>query len=84
MPSTWRRSHGDEIMAEVSADGRGAWQTRVWLVSNPSVMVRTPRDADTLSSAQDKADALVRKTFDHRCDAACREWSWDAAATPRA
>jgi hypothetical protein len=83
MPSTWRRSHGKEIMAEVSADGRGAWQARVWLVSNPSVMVRTPRDADTLSSAQDKADALARKTFDHRCDGACCEWSWDAAATPR-
>jgi hypothetical protein len=84
MTSTWRRTHGDAIVAEVSADGRGAWQARVWLVSNPSVMVRTPRDAETLSSAQEKADALARKTFDHRCDASCLQWSWDSRATPRA
>ena len=80
---TWRRAHGPDILAEVSADGRGAWQARVWLTSNPSVIVRTPRNADTLSSAQEKADMLARKTFDHLCDTMCGEWSWEAAPSSR-
>jgi hypothetical protein len=80
----WRRSHGTSIVAEVSADGRGAWQAAVWLTTNPSVSVKTPRGADTLSSAQQKADMLARKTFDHRCDAACGEWIWERVSSPGA
>jgi hypothetical protein len=80
----WRRSHGTSIVAEVSADGRGAWQAAVWLTTNPSVSVRTPRGAGTLSSAQQKADLLARKTFDHHCDATCGEWIWQPASSPRA
>ena len=85
MPSNaWRRSHGPGIVAQVSADGRGAWSAKVWLAGNPTVMVTTPRAVEHLSIAQGKADSLARKTFDHRCDERCGQWTWesDPAADP--
>jgi hypothetical protein len=79
MPTnTWRRSHGPAIVAQVIADGRGGWGARVWLTSNPTVMVTTPRDVENLATAQGKADTLARKTFDHRCDERCGEWTWES------
>lgn len=75
-PSTWRRAHGPDIVAEAFADGRGVWRSRVWLTSNPTVMVATPRSGEGASAAQEKADNLARKTFDHRCNRGCGEWTW--------
>jgi hypothetical protein len=63
-------------MAQVIADGRGAWSVKVWLTSNHTVMVRIPRDVENLPTAQGKADRLACKTFDHRCDEGCGEWTW--------
>jgi hypothetical protein len=80
-PSAWRRAHGPDIVAEAIADGRGGWRSRVWLISNPTVMVTTPRNVESASAAQDKADRLARKTFDHRCDGGCGPWTWEALPT---
>lgn len=78
MPShAWRRHHGPDILAEVAANGQGAWHAKVCLISNPTVSVTTPRHLDNLVSAQAKADSLARKTFDHRCDEACGAWAYE-------
>lgn len=74
----WRRHHGPGVLAEIFADGRGAWGARAWLTSNPTVRVSSPRDLDTVASAQDKADLLARKTFDHRCSGVCGYWTWES------
>ncbi len=76
MPA-WKRVHRD-IVAEVHEDDRGAWRSRVWLSVNPTVTVSNQRELGNLSSAQEKADALARKTFDHSCDGACGAWTCDA------
>ena len=78
MPApAWKRLHG-YIVAEVHGDGRGAWRSQVWLSLNPTVKVNTQRELSSLSAAQDKADALVRKTFDHHCNEGCGAWTWDS------
>jgi hypothetical protein len=83
MPShAWRRSHGSEIIAQVIADGRGAWRAKVWLATNPTVMVTIPRDIENLSTAQGVADRLARKTFDHQCDERCGQWMWESEPNP--
>jgi len=66
-----------DIVAEVVANGRGEWDARAWLTSNPTVVVRIPRAVENLSTAQGKADMLAGKTFDHRCDERCGEWTWE-------
>jgi hypothetical protein len=71
----WRRHHGTDIIAEVRADGRGAWSATVWRQSNPTVAVRTPRQLESRKAACAKADALSRKTFDHVCDTTCDDWT---------
>jgi hypothetical protein len=78
-PHAWRRTHGPDITSEVVSDGRGAWRAKVYLTSNRTVTVTTPLTLETLSSAQEKADALARKTFDHRCEAACGPWIYHAS-----
>ena len=79
MPSNaWRRSHGPDIVAQVVADGRGAWGAKVWLAGNPTVMVTIPRAVEHLALAQSKADTLARKTFDHQCDERCGQWTWES------
>jgi hypothetical protein len=32
-PYAWRRSHAPDVMAQVVADGRGAWDANVWCSS---------------------------------------------------
>jgi hypothetical protein len=72
---TWQRAHGPDIVCEIQADGRGQWSAAVWLRSNPTVAVRTPKVSESRDSACAKADALARKTFDHVCDAnVCGNW----------
>ena len=71
----WRRHHGADIVAEVRADGRGAWSAAVWLQRNPTVAVRTLKQPESRAAACAKADALARKTFDHACETAtCGDW----------
>ena len=74
----WRRRHGPDVIAEVVANGQGAWRAKVCLSTNPTVSVSGVRGVDSLSTAQAKADAFARKTFDHRCDARCGEWAWES------
>ena len=74
----WRRHHGPGVLAEIFADGRGAWGARAWLTGNPTIRVSSPRDLDTIASAQDKADLLARTTFDHRCSGVCGYWTWES------
>jgi hypothetical protein len=74
----WRRSHGPDIVAQVIPDGRGAWAAKVWLAGNPTVMVTVPRGVEQLATAQEKADRLARKTFDHHCDERCGQWRAEA------
>lgn len=76
-PHAWRRTHGPDITAEVISDGCGAWRAKASLTSNPTVSVTSPRQADNLPSAQDKADMLVRKTFDHQCGVECGPWLYE-------
>ncbi len=82
--SVWRRLHGTAIVAEVSAGGGGAWSARVWLASNVTVSVTTPRRVGALSSAQENADWLARKTFDHQCDRNCGAWTQEPPPVPEA
>ena len=71
----WRRQHGTTIVAEVRADGCGAWSTSVWLQSNTTVAVRAPKPFDSREAACAKADALTRQVFGHTCETAmCDEW----------
>jgi hypothetical protein len=71
----WRRHHGNAIIAEVRADGRGAWSAAVWLRINPTVAICTPKQLESRESACAKADALTRRTFDHTCETAtCGNW----------
>ena len=72
-----RRFHGADIVAEVAADGHGAWSAKVWLASNPGAILTLARSATNLWSAQAKADSLARRAFDHCCGAACGRWTWN-------
>ena len=72
----WRRTHGTDIVSTVhSVDGFGSWRVSVSLDVNPSVAVILPTTVALLHSAQAKADALARRTFDHTCGSGtCGEW----------
>lgn len=76
-PSTWRRQHGPEIVAEVEDDDRGRWRASAWLVRSPIIIVRSPRVLTAFTSAQAEADHLARITFDHTCDLhTCGDWTY--------
>jgi hypothetical protein len=53
----------------------GTWRPSTWLVTDPTIVVGGPAGFVLLQSAQAKADALARKTFNHKCDIdTCGVW----------
>ena len=71
----WRRQHGMTIVAEVRANGRGAWSASVWLQSNATLAVRAPKPVESRDAACAKADTQTRQVFDHTCETpACGDW----------
>jgi len=73
---TWRRHHGPEIVCEVEpVEALGTWRVSTWLNSDPSGAVSPPTRVYLLQSAQAKADALARRTFNHKCRLeTCGDW----------
>jgi hypothetical protein len=75
---TWRRHHGQAIVAQIEPlEGIGTWQACAWLTSDPTVVVRSPRQAMGFITAQAAADHLARSTFDHTCAIhTCDDWTF--------
>jgi hypothetical protein len=73
---TWQRQHGPDILSQVeSVEQMGTWRPSVWLVKDPAVVVSAPAGLTQLQAAQARADALARKTFNHRCNMdTCGVW----------
>jgi hypothetical protein len=77
MAVIWRREHGSDIFAEVSAaDGDGRWQAVAFRPSElPTVVRSSKRSAATRQAACAAADDLARRSFAHRCDfVTCSDW----------
>ena len=72
---TWQRAHGADMVAEARTDHRGIWWPTAWRRSQPDVIIRTKTGRPSRQAACARADALVRETFDHRCQVTtCGEW----------
>jgi len=73
----WRRQHGPEFTSQVEPlEGADTWRISVCLTADPDQTIITAATSiRVLHSAQAKADALARKTFDHTCAAeTCGVW----------
>ena len=73
---SWRRLHISEVIAQVEpVSGFGTWKVSVWHTENPDVAFRHPCEFQLLTEAQEAADVLARKTFDHTCfEGRCGHW----------
>ena len=71
----WQRSHGADMVAEARTDQRGIWWPTAWRRSQPDVVIRNKTGRPSRQAACARADALVRQTFNHRCQVTtCGEW----------
>jgi hypothetical protein len=71
---TWQREHGADMVAEARTDQRGMWWPTAWRRSQPDVVIRNKTGRSRPATCA-RADALVRQTFNHRCQVStCGKW----------
>lgn len=73
---TWRRRHGDRVIAEVRPVPRmGTWEAGARLTGPPFAEREVGLDFSLLTEAQDAADVLARAMVAHACDGSCDSWT---------
>jgi hypothetical protein len=73
---TWRRHHGDRVVAEVRpVPGMGTWEAGA-RVTGPRLTEReVGLHFSLLTEAQEAADILAFAMAPHECDARCYPWT---------
>jgi hypothetical protein len=80
--TTWRRHHGDKLVAHVGHDEiSGLYRVVVWCEGKEQSVTHLSRSFEALDSAKAAADSLARQTFKHRCSTlVCGQWMiWTAS-----
>jgi hypothetical protein len=78
---TWRRYHGERIVAHVDYDEVSErYRVAVWCEGKEDSVTAARRQFKGVDSAKAASDALARETFSHRCTTAmCGQWMvWTA------
>ena len=82
---TWRRRHGDRVIAEVRpVPGMGTWEAGARLTGPPFTEREVGLHFSLLTEAHDAADVLARAMVAHQCNADCDPWmAIERRKTPR-
>jgi hypothetical protein len=79
--TTWRRYHGERIVAHVGSDEMSErYRVAVGCEGEEESVIQAKRQFNGLDFAKAASDALARETFNHRCTTAmCGQWMiWTA------
>jgi hypothetical protein len=79
--TTWRRHHGEKIVAHVGHDEiSNVYRVAVWCAGEEEAVMPVTRLYASLDSAKAASDATARRTFNHRCTTLdCGQWMiWTA------
>ena len=87
MEISWRRRHGDSIVASVTYDADTRhFEAAASCAGPPEIVTRHKTKLRSLHSAKAVADHMARRTFRHKCDYAhCGNWTggdWLAESPP--
>lgn len=74
--SSWRRLHGDRLVAQVDpVPVFGTWTAHAWIEGGDLSAVKSPIGHSLLTTAQAIADDLVQRHYNHVCNAEeCSDW----------
>jgi hypothetical protein len=63
------------VIAQVEpVNGFGTWKASAWRISDPRQPASDNRAFALLTDAQQAADVLACRTFDHTCSPRCGQW----------